>query len=158
MSPFNFPGFSFGCVDPLGLISLITWEQSSLKCIQEYTDLSEPLEGEEGEVVAFPLSSTWWASVFNLLLAWEDCAGEWSGAAWAMGLTGGGACKDKLGQPRSWETVQWTISCHPSFSGTSSCNETWGGTRILGACGTWKGCLSGLGWTTPCLIQLKNPA
>jgi hypothetical protein len=28
---------------------LITWEQLSLKCIREDTDLSEPLEGEEGQ-------------------------------------------------------------------------------------------------------------
>jgi hypothetical protein len=34
----------------------------------EDTDLSESFEGEEGAVVAFPLSGAWWASVFNLLL------------------------------------------------------------------------------------------
>jgi hypothetical protein len=78
---------------------LIKWEQSSLKCIQEEKDLSEPLEGEEGAVVAFPLSSAWWASIFNLLLAWEDFIGEWSGETWTMGFKGGGAGKDKLGQP-----------------------------------------------------------
>ena len=44
-------------------------------------DLSEPLEGEKGETMAFHLSGAWWASVFNLLLAWEDCTGEWAGAA-----------------------------------------------------------------------------
>ena len=83
-------------------------------------DLSNPLEGEEGGAVDFPLSRAWWASVFNLLLAWEDCTGEWSGVAWAMGLIGIGVGKDKLGQPRCWETVGWIISCHPSFSGISS--------------------------------------
>jgi hypothetical protein len=46
---------------------MITWEQSSLKCIREDTHLSEPLEGEEGAAVAFPLSREWWASNFNLL-------------------------------------------------------------------------------------------
>jgi hypothetical protein len=74
--PLDFPEFAFGCVDPLGLISLITWEQSSLKCIREDTNLSEPLEGEEGKSTTFPLSRAWWASVFNLLLAWEDFTGE----------------------------------------------------------------------------------
>jgi hypothetical protein len=48
LSPFDFPEFASGCIEPLGLISLITWEQSSLKCIREDTDLSDPLEGEEG--------------------------------------------------------------------------------------------------------------
>jgi hypothetical protein len=87
-------------------------------------DLSESLEGEEGAAVAFPLSSAWLASVFNLLLAWEDCIGEWFGAAWTMGFKGRGAGKDKLGQPRCWEIVGWTISFHPSFSGTSDCKDT----------------------------------
>ena len=88
-------------------------------------DLSEPLEGEEGEVMAFPsLSRAWWASVFNLLLAWEDCNDKCSGAAWTMGLIGGGEVRDKLGQPRCWETVGWTISCHLSFSETSDYNES----------------------------------
>jgi hypothetical protein len=87
-------------------------------------DFSEPLEGEEGAAVAFPLSRAWWASVFNLSLAWEDFTGEWSVAAWTMGLIGGGAGKDKLGQPRCWETVGWTIYCHPSFPGTLDRNET----------------------------------
>jgi len=80
------------------------WEQSSLKCIREDTDLLEPLEGEEGATMDFPLSRAWWASifnlwasVFNLLLAWEDCTSEWSGAAWTMGLIGGGAGNVKLG-------------------------------------------------------------
>jgi hypothetical protein len=75
------------------------WEQSSLKCIREDMDLSEPLEGEEGATMDFPLSRAWWASLFNILLAWEDCTGEWSGATWTMGLIGGRAGKDKLGQP-----------------------------------------------------------
>jgi hypothetical protein len=124
LSPLDFLEFSFGCVEPLGLILLITWEQSSLKCIREDTDLSKPLEGEEGVAVAFPLSRAWWASIFNILLAWEDCTGEWSGVAWKMGLIGEGAGKDKLGQPRCLEIVGWTISYHPSFSGTSGCKET----------------------------------
>jgi hypothetical protein len=87
-------------------------------------DLLESLEGEEGVVVAFPLSSAWWDSIFNILLAWEDCTGEWLGEAWAMGLTDEGGGKDKFGQPGCWETVGWTISYHPSFSGTLGCNET----------------------------------
>jgi hypothetical protein len=66
--------------------------------------------------VAFPFSGAWWALVFNLLLAWEDCAGEWAGESWKILLLGRGAGKDKLGQPRSWETVGWTISRHSSFS------------------------------------------
>jgi hypothetical protein len=39
--------------------------------MQEDTDLAESFEGEEGEAVAFPLSGAWWASIFNLFLAWE---------------------------------------------------------------------------------------
>jgi hypothetical protein len=35
--------------------------------MQEDIDLSESFEGEEGAVVNFPLSGTWWASVFILL-------------------------------------------------------------------------------------------
>jgi hypothetical protein len=77
--------------------------------------LSEPLEGEEGVAVDFPLSRAWWASIFNLFLAWEDCTGEWSGESWKMGLIDGGAGKDKLGQPRCWETIMQTVPCHPSF-------------------------------------------
>jgi hypothetical protein len=113
-----------GCTDPLGLISLITCEQSSLKCIWKDTDLSEPLEGEEGAAMDFPLSRAWWTFIFNLFLAWEDCTDEWSGASWTMGLIGGGAGKDKLVQPQCWDTTGWTISYHPSFSKTSGCNET----------------------------------
>jgi hypothetical protein len=30
LSPFDFPEFAFGCAEPLGIISLIMWEQSSL--------------------------------------------------------------------------------------------------------------------------------
>jgi hypothetical protein len=122
LSSFDFPKFALGCVEPLGLISLITWEQSSLKCIREDTDFSELLEGEEGATMDFPLSRAWWALIFNLLLALEDFTGEW-GASWTMGLIGGGEGRDKLGQPRCWETIGWTISFHPSFSGTSGCNE-----------------------------------
>jgi hypothetical protein len=40
--------------------------------MQEDTDLSEPLEGEEGATMDFPLLGAWWAYVFNLLLEWED--------------------------------------------------------------------------------------
>jgi hypothetical protein len=62
---------------------------------------------------------------FGFYLAWEDCTGEFSREAWTIWLTGGGgAGRDKLAQPRCWETAEWTISCHPSFSGTSGCNET----------------------------------
>jgi hypothetical protein len=99
LSPLDFPEFSFGCADPLGIISLITWEQLSLNYIWEDTYFSESLEGEEGSSMDFPLSSAWWDSIFNLSLAWEDFTGEWLGVAWAMGLTGGGGGKDKLGQP-----------------------------------------------------------
>jgi hypothetical protein len=67
------------------------------------------MEGEEGATLSFPLSSACWASVFNLFLAWEDCTGEWLGASWTMGFKGGGAGKVKLGQPRCWEIVGWTI-------------------------------------------------
>jgi hypothetical protein len=105
LSPLDFPEFALGWAEPLGFISLITWEQSSLKCIREDMDLSESSEGEEGATIAFPLSNAWWASVFNLLLAWEDFTSEWLGASWTMGFKGGGAGKVKLGQPRCWETV-----------------------------------------------------
>jgi len=138
LSPLDFPEFSFGYAYPLGLITLITWQQSSLKYIREDMDLSEPLEGEEGETMSFPLSRAWWASFFNLLLAWVDFTGEWSGTTWAMVLTDGGEGKDKLRQPRYWETVGWRISCHHSFSGTLGYYEAWGGTRILGTCGIGK--------------------
>jgi hypothetical protein len=84
----------------------MTWEQSSLKCIQDDIDLAESLEGEEGETTTFPLSSMWWASVLILFLAWEDCTGECARKIWTFGLTGGGGGgKDKFGQPRWWETV-----------------------------------------------------
>jgi hypothetical protein len=93
--------------------------------MQDEKDLAESFDGEEGEAMAFHLSGAWWASVFNLLLAWEDCIGECAWETWTIWLTGGGgAGKDKLGQPRCLETVGWTISCHLSFSGTSGCNET----------------------------------
>jgi hypothetical protein len=121
-SPFNFPEFSFGYAEPLGLISLITWEQSSLKCIRGDKDFSEPLEGEEGETMDFPFSRSWCASIFNPFLAWEDFTGEW-GEDWTIYLLGEGVGKDKLGQPLCWETTGWTFSCHPSFLGTFGCNE-----------------------------------
>ena len=98
LSPLDFPEFAFGCAELLGLISLIMWEQSSLKCIREDIDLSEPMEGEEGATMNFPLSRAWCASFFNLLLVWEDYTGEW-GVAWTISLLGGGAGKDKLVQP-----------------------------------------------------------
>jgi hypothetical protein len=40
--------------------------------MRDDTDLAESFEGEEREATTFPLSKGWWASVFNLLLAWED--------------------------------------------------------------------------------------
>ena len=40
--------------------------------MREDTDLSESFEGEEGATMAFPFSGAWWASIFNLFLAWED--------------------------------------------------------------------------------------
>jgi hypothetical protein len=57
----------------------MTWEQSSLKCIQDDADLAKSLEQEEGETISFPLSCMWWASVLNLFLAWEDYTGECAG-------------------------------------------------------------------------------
>jgi hypothetical protein len=47
--------------------------------MREDMDLAESFEGEEGAIVDFPLSGAWWALVFNLFLAWEDCTGEWTG-------------------------------------------------------------------------------
>ena len=68
-------------------------------------DLAESLEGEEGAATTFPLSCAWWASVLSLLLTWEDCIGECAGEIWTIGLTGGGEVgRDKLVQPRCWET------------------------------------------------------
>jgi hypothetical protein len=67
----------------------------------EDIDLSESFECEEGETLAFPLSGAWQASVFNLLIAWEDCTGEWTREACTILLIGGGAGRDKLGQPRN---------------------------------------------------------
>jgi hypothetical protein len=84
MSPFYLSEFSLGCVEPLCLISPITGEQSSLKCMWEDTFLSESFEGEEGAAMAFPLSGAWWGSVFNLFLAWEDYTGDWIGASWTI--------------------------------------------------------------------------
>jgi len=105
MSPLDFPEFALGWAELLGFISLITWDKSSLKCIHENKYLLESSEGEEGEAIYFPLSNAWWASVSNILLAWEDFTGEWLGEAWTMGFKGGGAGKVKLGQPQCWETV-----------------------------------------------------
>jgi hypothetical protein len=49
--------------------------------MRDEMDLAESFEGEEGETLSFPLSGAWWASVFNLFLAWEDYTGECAGAA-----------------------------------------------------------------------------
>jgi hypothetical protein len=54
----------------------MTWEQSSLKCIWDDTDLAESLEGEEGAATTFPLSCIWRALILSLFLVWEDCIGE----------------------------------------------------------------------------------
>jgi hypothetical protein len=67
----------------------MTWEQSSLKYIQDDTDLAESLEEEEGETTNLPLSYTWWASILSLFLAWEDCTSECVGIIWKFGLTHG---------------------------------------------------------------------
>jgi hypothetical protein len=49
------------------------------------------VDGLEGQAIAFPLSSTSCGmSVFNLLLAWEDCIGEAPWVSCTFGLTGGG--------------------------------------------------------------------
>jgi hypothetical protein len=74
--------------------------------MQDEIDLAESLEGEEGTTTTFPLSYMWWASVLSLLLAWEDYTGDCAGAICTFGLTGGGgAGRDKLGQPQCWETI-----------------------------------------------------
>jgi hypothetical protein len=97
LSPFDLSEFAFGCAEPLGLISLITSEKSSLKFIWEDTDLSEPLEGEEVETMAFPFLGAWWALIFNLLLALEGIIGESTRISSKNCLIGGGEGKDKLG-------------------------------------------------------------
>jgi hypothetical protein len=74
--------------------------------MRDETDLVESLEGEEGEKTAFHLSCVWWDLVLSLFLVWEDCTGKCAGEIWTFGLTGGGGVdRDKLGQPRCWETV-----------------------------------------------------
>jgi hypothetical protein len=74
--------------------------------MQDETDLAESLEGEEGSTTTFPFSCMWWDLVLSLFLAWEVCTGECAGEIWTFGLTGGGgACRDKFGQPRCWETI-----------------------------------------------------
>jgi hypothetical protein len=66
--------------------------------MRDEIDLAESFEGEEGVETTFPLSGSWWDSVFNLFLAWEDCTGECAGESWTIGLSGGGgAGRDKLG-------------------------------------------------------------
>jgi hypothetical protein len=84
MSSFDFSEFSLGCVEPLGLISLITWEQSSLKYMRDDIDLPESFEGEEGATTTFPLIGAWWALVFNLFLAWKNYTGEWVRETWTI--------------------------------------------------------------------------
>jgi hypothetical protein len=86
LSPPDFPEIALSWEELLGFISLITWEQSSFKCIRE-----------EGEATTFHLLYAWWASVFNLLLEWEDFSREWLGVAWAMGSKGGGEGKVTFG-------------------------------------------------------------
>jgi hypothetical protein len=49
--------------------------------MQEYKDLAESFEGEEGETTTLPLLGAWWALIFNLLLAWEYCTSYWEGEA-----------------------------------------------------------------------------
>jgi hypothetical protein len=74
--------------------------------MRDETYLVESLEGEEGATIDFPLSCMWWASVLSLLLAWEECTSECAAEIWKFGLTGGGGVgRDKLGQPRCWETI-----------------------------------------------------
>jgi hypothetical protein len=58
--------------------------------MQDEMDLAESLEGEEVAATTFPLLGAWWASVFNLFLAWEDCTGECARASWKIELIGGG--------------------------------------------------------------------
>jgi hypothetical protein len=65
--------------------------------MREDTDLAESFEGEEWVAVSFPLSGSWQSSVFNIFLAWKDCASEWTGACWTILLIGGGVGRDKLG-------------------------------------------------------------
>jgi hypothetical protein len=74
--------------------------------MQDETDLAKSLEGEEGAAKTFPLSCVWWGSVLILFIVWEDCTGECAGKIWTSGLIGGGgAGRDKLVQPRCWETI-----------------------------------------------------
>jgi hypothetical protein len=73
--------------------------------MRDETDLAESLEGEEGTTTTFPLSCAWWDSVLSLLIVWEECTGDCVGEIWIIGLTSGGAGREKLGQPRCWKTV-----------------------------------------------------
>jgi hypothetical protein len=85
---------------------LRTWEQESLKCIRDDTNLDESLEGEEGETTTFPLLCMWWDSILSPLLVWEDYTSEFAGGIWTFGLTGGGGTsKEIFFQPQWWETV-----------------------------------------------------
>jgi hypothetical protein len=52
--------------------------------MREDMDLAESSEGEEGEATTFPFLGAWWASMFNLFLAWEDYTHEWTGEAWKI--------------------------------------------------------------------------
>ena len=93
LSPLDFLELALGWAEPLGFISLITWEQSSLRCICEDMDLSKSSEGGEGAAVDFPLSNAWWDPVFNLFLVWEYFTGEWWGVALTIGFKGVGVGK-----------------------------------------------------------------
>jgi hypothetical protein len=104
LSPLDFSGVALGWLDPWGCIALITWEQSYFRWRREDTNLEDSVDGLEGEVVAFPLSSTGCrTSVFSLLLACEDCTGETTWEICALGLIGGGGGgngNETVGQPR----------------------------------------------------------
>ena len=80
-SPLDFSGVALGWLDPWGYILLITWEKSYFRWRREDTYLEDSVDGLEGEATAFPLSCTGCGiSVFNLLLACEDCTSETTGA------------------------------------------------------------------------------
>ena len=155
---------TFNWLEHCGYISLMTWEKLYLRWRWEDIDSEESLEDLEGLATSFPLSnSSSGMEAFNLFLAWEDYTGETTRSTWEFGLNGGGGGgneNDIVGQPWwSCATVWWTISCHPSLAGGSSCIETWGGRWILEKfwCG-WKWGILGLGFIIPWLTRLKNPS